>query len=147
MIRKPPKKLKQKTESAAGAVILNKKNEVLLIFKYWTKNWEFPQGSIEKGESPQETARREIGEETALNKIKFEPDFQTRIYYQFIRKEFFIKKSVILFLARAEGKVKLGSDEHLEYTWVPIKRAYDYFRHDNHKRVLREVEKWLEKNQ
>lgn len=145
MIRKPRKRLKLKTESAAGAVILNKKNEVLLIFKYWTKSWEFPQGSLEKGESPDEAARREIAEETTLTKIKFAPGFQMRIYYQFIREEYFVKKSVILFLARAEGKVKLSSREHLEYTWVPIKRAYDYFRHENHKRVLRAVEKWLNK--
>lgn len=145
MIRRPRKRLKLKTELAAGAVILNKKNEVLLIFKYWTKNWEFPQGSLKTGESPKEAARREIAEETALTKIKFASDFQTRIYYQFVREGYFIKKSVILFLARAEGKVKLSSREHLEYTWVPLGRAYDYFRHENHKRVLRAVEKRLDK--
>ena len=143
MISHETKKLRLKKESSAGAVVFNKKNEVLLIFKYWTKNWEFPQGAIEKGESPIAAAHREVSEETGLVRMKFEVGFQTRIYYQFVREGYFIKKNVLLFLARAEGKVKLSSDEHLEYTWVPIKRAYRYFRHENHKRVLREVEKWL----
>lgn len=146
MISNETKKLRPKKESSAGAVVLNKKNEVLLIFKYWTKNWEFPQGAIEKGESPTAAARREVSEETGLTRLKFELGFQTRIYYQFIRERYFIRKNVLLFLARAEGKVKLTSDEHLEYTWVPIKRAYRYFRHENHQRVLKQVEKWLEKH-
>lgn len=147
MIKKPKSKLKERKEQGAGAVILNSKNEVLLIFKKWTKNWEFPQGKIEPGETPLNAAKREVVEETGLTKLRFLDGFRTRIYYQFIREEYFVRKNVQLFLARATGTVSLTSDEHLEYTWVPIKRAHDYFRHDNHKRVLREVEKWLEENQ
>ncbi len=51
----------------AAAVILNDRNEVLLVHHtYGELNWEIPGGMGEIGESPQETAVREVREETTL---------------------------------------------------------------------------------
>jgi len=54
-------------EVSAGAVILNPLGEVLLVHHtYGVQNWEIPGGGGEPGESPVQTAVREVYEETGL---------------------------------------------------------------------------------
>jgi 8-oxo-dGTP diphosphatase len=51
----------------AAAVIVNDEGGVLLVkHTYGRLNWELPEGSAEAGESPDETALREVLEETGL---------------------------------------------------------------------------------
>jgi 8-oxo-dGTP pyrophosphatase MutT (NUDIX family) len=49
---------------AAGGVVSNDKNEVLLIYRL--KKWDLPKGKIDKGETFKETAVREVEEETRV---------------------------------------------------------------------------------
>lgn len=65
------------TKIGAGAIILDKKEGVLLVKKSYgeTKNkWTFPEGYVEKRESPAEAIIREIYEELGakiiVNKLK-----------------------------------------------------------------------------
>jgi 8-oxo-dGTP diphosphatase len=52
---------------SAGAAIWNERGEVLLVrHTYGAMNWEIPGGAGEPGESPVETALREVLEETGL---------------------------------------------------------------------------------
>lgn len=53
---------------AAGGVVKNEKNEVLMIFR--RDSWDLPKGKIDDGESPEAAAVREIQEETGLNDVK-----------------------------------------------------------------------------
>ncbi len=53
---------------AAGGVVKNEKNDVLMIFR--RDSWDLPKGKIDDGESPEEAAVREIQEETGLNDVK-----------------------------------------------------------------------------
>lgn len=48
----------------AGCVIVNEKNEVLLITDRERRKWAFPKGHAEIGETLEETAVREVQEET-----------------------------------------------------------------------------------
>jgi 8-oxo-dGTP pyrophosphatase MutT (NUDIX family) len=51
----------------AAAVILNDEGRILLVkHSYGKLNWELPGGLSEKNESAEETAKREVVEETAL---------------------------------------------------------------------------------
>jgi 8-oxo-dGTP diphosphatase len=51
----------------AAAVIVNDEGGVLLVKQtYGRLNWELPGGAAEVGESPDETALREVSEETGL---------------------------------------------------------------------------------
>jgi len=51
----------------AAAIITNELGEVLLVHHtYGVQNWEIPGGAGEPGESPIETAIREVREETGL---------------------------------------------------------------------------------
>ena len=56
-----------KVIEAAGGVIFNEKEEVLVIFR--REFWDLPKGKIDKGESPEEAAVREVQEETGLKNI------------------------------------------------------------------------------
>ncbi len=53
---------------AAGGLIRNEKDEVLLIFR--RGKWDMPKGKLDKGETLEECAVREVQEETGLNNIK-----------------------------------------------------------------------------
>ena len=53
---------------AAGGVVKNEQNEVLMIFR--RGSWDLPKGKIDDGESPEQAAVREIQEETGLNDVK-----------------------------------------------------------------------------
>ena len=68
------KSLKRKFHSyyklieAAGGVVLNDKNELLIMFR--RGKWDLPKGKMDKGEKIEETALREVKEETGLKRVQ-----------------------------------------------------------------------------
>ncbi len=64
------KKLKTKipVEKAGGGLVYNENNEVLFIFR--NKKWDLPKGGTEKGEDIEQTAIREVEEETGVSGLK-----------------------------------------------------------------------------
>ncbi|HEX6354111.1 NUDIX hydrolase [Actinophytocola sp.] len=50
----------------ASLVVVTHADTVLMVFDGWRKEWELPGGSAEPGESAQETAIRELREETGI---------------------------------------------------------------------------------
>jgi len=57
---------------AAGAAIINENNEILLQRRTDNKCWGIPGGSMELGETFEETATREVKEETGLSVNRLE---------------------------------------------------------------------------
>lgn len=55
---------------AAGGIVKNKKGEILFIYRIG--KWDLPKGKIEKGESLEQAAVREIEEETGLKELILE---------------------------------------------------------------------------
>jgi 8-oxo-dGTP pyrophosphatase MutT (NUDIX family) len=53
---------------AAGGLVKNENDEILMIFR--RGKWDLPKGKLDKGESLEECAVREVEEETGLKKIK-----------------------------------------------------------------------------
>ena len=53
---------------AAGGVVKNEKNEILMIFR--RGKWDLPKGKLDKKETPEEGAIREVKEETGLKNLK-----------------------------------------------------------------------------
>lgn len=51
----------------AGAIVRNKKGEVLLVYRQRTNDWTFPKGHVESGETAAEATVREVKEETGLD--------------------------------------------------------------------------------
>jgi 8-oxo-dGTP pyrophosphatase MutT (NUDIX family) len=64
------KTLKSKipVEKAGGGLVYNQNGEVLFIYR--NKKWDLPKGGIEKGEEIEQTALREVEEETGVGKLK-----------------------------------------------------------------------------
>ncbi len=55
---------------AAGGLVKNEKDEILVIFR--RGKWDLPKGKLDQGESLEACAVREVKEETGLTKIKLE---------------------------------------------------------------------------
>lgn len=78
------KKLKEKISvaKAGGGLVYNKKGEVLFILR--NGKWDLPKGGIEKGELIEETALREVEEETGVSGLKIVQKLQ-KTYHVFKR--------------------------------------------------------------
>lgn len=53
---------------AAGGIVLNKEGKVLWIFR--RGKWDLPKGKADEGESPEETALREVKEECGIERLR-----------------------------------------------------------------------------
>jgi 8-oxo-dGTP pyrophosphatase MutT (NUDIX family) len=78
------KKMKEKIPvcKAGGGLVYNKKGEVLFIFR--NGKWDLPKGGIEKGEEIEETAMREVEEETGVGRLAINRKLQ-KTYHVFKR--------------------------------------------------------------
>lgn len=80
------------TVLGAACVVLDEQRRVLLVHHtYGRLNWELPGGVAEPGEAPDETARRELLEETGLRAelgdltgVYFEPDHEVGAMLHFV---------------------------------------------------------------
>ena len=133
-----------KTERSAGAIVFRKDKEpVYLLLQYQAKHWDFPKGNIEKGETDQETVKREIEEETGIKDIEIIKDFKEKIQYYFKFEGELINKTVIFYLAKTKTeKVKL-SFEHIGSIWLPYDKAIEKLTFKNAKEILENAHKFL----
>ena len=70
-----------KVIKAAGALVVNKQEEILMIYR--NNCWDLPKGKIEGSELPKEAAIREVKEETGLTNMKLRNKItKTRHVYQ-----------------------------------------------------------------
>lgn len=78
------KKLKEKipVNKAGGGLVYNQKGQVLFIFR--NGKWDLPKGGIEKGEEIEETAMREVEEETGVGRLEIKRKLQ-KTYHVFKR--------------------------------------------------------------
>lgn len=53
--------------TSCGTLVLNRRGEILLCHATGTNHWDIPKGLQSPGESPLQTARRELWEETGLD--------------------------------------------------------------------------------
>ncbi len=75
---------------AAGGLVVNEKNEILLIFRRGV--WDLPKGKLDKGENIEQCALREVQEETGLQKIAI-TQFLTKTFHEYFDK--YLQETVI----------------------------------------------------
>ena len=109
------KKLKEKipVAKAGGGLVYNKKGEVLFILR--NGRWDLPKGGIEKGEEIEQTAMREVEEETGVSGLKIVQKLQ-KTYHVFKRNGNYKLKITHWFEMRTDYKGKLTgqADEGIE---------------------------------
>ena len=88
--------------------------------------WSFPKGHMEAGEKEQDTALRELFEETGLRTYLFSSPHVT-MEYDILPH---IRKQVVLFLGRAEGNMILQKSEIVGAKWVSAQELGKYLHPD-----------------
>ena len=108
ILRKFTKKIK--LEVAAGGVVTNKAGKVLFIYR--NNKWDFPKGKLDKGETIEECALREVEEETGVKGLKIE-NFLKTTYHVFKRNGKYRLKEVHWFAMKTsyDGKLVPECDE------------------------------------
>jgi 8-oxo-dGTP pyrophosphatase MutT (NUDIX family) len=97
---------------AAGGVVFNAKGEVLMIYRL--KTWDLPKGKIDKGETPEIAAVREIQEETGLDVVEL-GDFICHTYHTYEHKgKRVLKKTHWFTMQTAEEKLTPQYSEDIE---------------------------------
>jgi len=103
---------------AAGGLVLNEKKEVLMIFR--RGKWDLPKGKLDKGETLEKCAIREVKEETGLGSVELVSALiiTHHTYHEGTR---FILKESHWYIMKANGKQELipqtEEDIH-EIKWV-----------------------------
>lgn len=130
-------------ESSCGAVVFrNDANEkkFLLIRNKRSAHWGFPKGHIEPGENNEQTAIREVLEETGIN-IRVLPNFKKCSEYTIQGR---IEKSVSIFLAETDDvEYTIQPEEIAECGWFSYYDALKTLNYDNDKRILEQAKQYL----
>jgi bis(5'-nucleosidyl)-tetraphosphatase len=143
---------RSRTERSAGSVVYHVDREeaerrYLLLRHRDGGHWALPKGRIEPGESERAAARREIGEETGIGQLRVHDRFRTEIHYGFRRGAEQVEKTVVYFLAESEGADVALSSEHTEFAWLGAEEAEARMTYPEGRRVLRQAEEYLSREE
>ena len=132
-------------ERSCGAIVyrfINDGIRYLLIKNKRSSNWGFPKGHVERGETNEQTAVREVLEETGIH-IKILPSFSYKAEYTIHGN---IEKSVTIYLAKTDDTQTIIQREEIEdYIWLDYDRAIDTLKFANDKNMLRHARDYLVK--
>ena len=131
-----------KKEKSCGCIVINDKNEVLLIH-HNAGHWDFPKGHVEEGETEVQTAIREVKEETNID-VKVNEKYRYTTKYS--PKED-VMKEVVYFLAKNTSDNKEAQLEEVsEVKWFKMEEALEKITYDTSKELLVKLKKDLENN-
>lgn len=109
--------------------------EVVLCYRQSENLWALPKGTPEEGESIEETARREVTEESGLEVVSGPSVGENR--YSFGRDGIIYEKVVYFYLMSAVGGDTGRHDEEFDLVeWVPVKQAMEQLTFKNESRIV-----------
>lgn len=144
-----------------GIVLLNARNQVFWGKRLRTHSWQFPQGGIKYGESPEQAMLRELHEEVGLKPEHVHIVARTRDWLRYEVPDHFIRKDArghyrgqkqIWFLLRLVGRdsdMNLRATDHPEFDawrwndyWVPLEMVIE-FKRNVYEMALTELSRYL----
>lgn len=147
-----------------GIILLNANNQVWWGKRVREHSWQFPQGGIKYGESPEQAMFRELAEETGLLPEHVKILGRTRDWLRYEVPDHFIKREVrghyrgqkqIWFLLRLTGRdsdINLRATNHPEFDawrwheyWVPLDVVIE-FKRDVYQLALQELSRFLRRD-
>ena len=132
-----------KKEKSCGALVFylkNNKEQVLLIKHSNSGHWSFPKGHVEAGETLEETAKREVLEETGL-RIDIIPGFISKSQYSIQNR---IQKTVQIYVASTKDtQTRIQVEEIEDYVWLTYENAIKNLKFENDKTILTDARQFL----
>jgi 8-oxo-dGTP pyrophosphatase MutT (NUDIX family) len=129
-------------EESFGIIPLKQGEEgysIFLIQHKGAKHWGFPKGKSDEGETPLQSAQRELLEETALSLQKILQDEPFIEEYTFTRHGEKISKKVYYFAALVSGEPKLQENEIVDGKWVLLKNAERQLTFEQSRKTVRKL--------
>ena len=102
-----------------------------LVLLQTNQCWSFPKGHMEAGEREEETALRELAEETGLS-ASLLPDTRTVLEYAIPPMT---QKQVVLYLGQVHGDVTLQQQEVISHRWVTADDLPEYLHCDTYEAI------------
>ncbi|HMK56345.1 MAG TPA: NUDIX hydrolase [Dissulfurispiraceae bacterium] len=132
---------------SSGGVIFRKRGGQFDVALIATKNatvWTLPKGIIDKDESPEMAAVREIQEETGLTGSIIDQLGQKSYWFYLKDENAKCKKTVTYFLLRhVSGETNNFSWEVDEARWVPLDEALELLHYKSDKEILAKAKEKL----
>ena len=133
-------------EKSCGAVVykVNEKGKIcFLLIKQKTGHFGFPKGHVEPGETEEQTATREIKEETNID-VKVNTAFRAVSTYYPTKG---VLKDVIFFLATPKSDEIIAQPEEVEVAlWCSYFYAKKILTHKQNKNILKNALIFIKKN-
>ena len=144
-----------------GIVLLNQKNQVFWGKRIRTHSWQFPQGGIDRGETPEQAMFRELHEEVGLQPMHVRIVARTRDWLRYEVPDRFIRRDsrghykgqkqiwYLLQLTGHDWDLNLRATDHPEFDawrwneyWVPLDVVVE-FKRSVYEMALTELARYL----
>jgi putative (di)nucleoside polyphosphate hydrolase len=144
-----------------GIVLLNSRNQVFWGKRLRTHSWQFPQGGIKYGESPEQAMFRELFEEVGLKPEHVRILARTRDWLRYEVPDHYIRKDArghyrgqkqiwyLLMLTGRDSDLDLRASDHPEFDawrwndyWVPLDMVIE-FKREVYELALTELSRFL----
>jgi 8-oxo-dGTP pyrophosphatase MutT (NUDIX family) len=132
--RKKPSIQEIVREPTAGGIVFRhgEKGVEILLIQDAKDRWTIPKGHIEEGESAQQTARREIGEEAGLKQVDI-LGWLGKIHFRYRRIDKLVLMTTQIYLVRAKGDTNdIQKEEWMNgIKWFTFQDALDVIEYED----------------
>lgn len=129
-----------RVETSAGGVVIRIIDGVshALVIRDPYKKWGLPKGHAEEGESPQETALREVHEETGLRDLRLGAELVTIDWFFRAEGEQIHKYTTFYLMYSDRGEPVPAKGEGITHCeWVPLGEAHERISYGNASEVMK----------
>lgn len=110
---------------SAGGIIFDDQKQVLICQPKDSKNWVFPKGTVDPGETSKQAAIREVKEETGVEAEIITKVGESKFYFTDKSKQKIFKVVFYFAMKYKSGNIKDHDREMQEVMWVSFDQAFE----------------------